>query len=275
MELKLGKMTSRELAQWFGVSYSSYTHNISKYLKQLEWYCEFEKIYGGVIISNIHLTIYRKNYKEEAIKTYLTEYERTGGLMSMTGIEQTTNLSAYEATKVRDELFGNMNTNQIEKEHEKEPDKRKKYQPGVLGDRERIWAIKLGANDYRYFTKEEDELFDALIDQMYCGKLTPKIVREQQLILDSCIDSDMSAKEYKEILEKRKYNFFSEVIEKFKVLTGHQIGSPTKHNVVTDFEDDDNEYRDHLIKLLQQIKEETAQALVDEQKPALCAPAAR
>ena len=31
--LKLGKMTSRELAAWLGISYNSYKNNIPKYLK--------------------------------------------------------------------------------------------------------------------------------------------------------------------------------------------------------------------------------------------------
>lgn len=48
MKLKLGKMTSREIAEWFGRSYYSYRNNIDKYLDQLGYYCEFEKVYGGI-----------------------------------------------------------------------------------------------------------------------------------------------------------------------------------------------------------------------------------
>ena len=32
MKLKLGKMTSREIAEWFNIGYNRYSHNIAKYL---------------------------------------------------------------------------------------------------------------------------------------------------------------------------------------------------------------------------------------------------
>ena len=55
MKLILGKMTSKQLAQWFGVLPSTYSHNIPSYLSRLEDYCKFEKVYGGVIISEIYI----------------------------------------------------------------------------------------------------------------------------------------------------------------------------------------------------------------------------
>ena len=76
MELKLGKMTSRELAEWFGVSYRSYTHKISKYLDELDLFCDFEKVYGGVIIKEIFDPIYSKNVNKKDQELFLKELDR-------------------------------------------------------------------------------------------------------------------------------------------------------------------------------------------------------
>ena len=73
MKLTLGKMTSKQLAQWFGVLPSTYSHNISNYLNKLEDYCEFEKIYGGVVISEIYIEEYDKGLKLKDEKIYLEE----------------------------------------------------------------------------------------------------------------------------------------------------------------------------------------------------------
>lgn len=241
MELRKGKMKSRELAQWFKVSYNTYKNKIPRYLDQLSYYCEFEPIYGGVDIKEVHLPIYKKNYKEDSIKEYMTEYHKTGGLMTMTGIAEHTSLSVYTATKIRNELFGDKPIN---------IDKNAK---GVLGYRERIWAIKLGTNSYRHFTKEEQELFDLLINQEYIGKMTPEAIKDRELLLKCCAEAGMSAEEYQQEIANHKLDFFNNVIQKFKSLTGCQIGSPTQHTMIIEFEVED-EYRDFLFKLIDDLR---------------------
>ena len=67
MELQIGKMTSREIAAWFGVSYSSYSHKKSKYLNDLKEYATFETTPRGVNIKNIYISEYIKpdnNYRK-------------------------------------------------------------------------------------------------------------------------------------------------------------------------------------------------------------------
>lgn len=53
MELKLGKMTSKEVAAWFGISYGAYRNNKEEKLGELADYADFEEIYGGVRINKI------------------------------------------------------------------------------------------------------------------------------------------------------------------------------------------------------------------------------
>ena len=60
MELKLGKMATKELAQWFGISYGSFRTLKAKKLEELKNYACFEEIYGGVNITAIIKEVYNK-----------------------------------------------------------------------------------------------------------------------------------------------------------------------------------------------------------------------
>lgn len=43
-ELKLGKMTLKELANWFGIGYSSIRNKREKYFQELEEYANFSGV---------------------------------------------------------------------------------------------------------------------------------------------------------------------------------------------------------------------------------------
>lgn len=60
MQLKLGKMTTKELAQWFGVSYGSFRTMKAKKLEELQNYACFEEVYGGINITAIIKDTYNK-----------------------------------------------------------------------------------------------------------------------------------------------------------------------------------------------------------------------
>ena len=60
MELKLGKMTTKELAQWFGISYGSFRTMKAKKFEELKNYACFEEVYGGVNITAIIKETYNK-----------------------------------------------------------------------------------------------------------------------------------------------------------------------------------------------------------------------
>ena len=67
-ELKLGKITLKELASWFGISYGSIRNKREKYFKELEEYADFKTgERGGVEILNIYIPVYVKkdnNYQQ-------------------------------------------------------------------------------------------------------------------------------------------------------------------------------------------------------------------
>ena len=67
-ELKLGKITLKELASWFGISYGSIRNKREKYFQELEEYANFKAgERGGVEILNIYIPVYIKkdnNYQQ-------------------------------------------------------------------------------------------------------------------------------------------------------------------------------------------------------------------
>lgn len=208
-QLRLGKIKGQEIAEWMSLSYNTYRNNPTKYIKRLEDYCEYEQVRGGVIIKEIYLYEYNKNLNAELTKRYLQALQEDNGVISLSGLEATEGISTHHSKKIRNKLFGDKPINLDPKAH------------GLIGFRERIWAIKIAENCYRDFTDEEEELFNTLIQQDYIDKMNPETVKAQQLILECCVKEGYTAEEYQKILTEQKYNFFNDVIVKFRKLTGY------------------------------------------------------
>ena len=68
MELKKGKMTNKELAEWFGMSQKSFTNKKRDKLKELEYFAAFHEEKGKVIIEEVYDAVYSKqgsaNYRK-------------------------------------------------------------------------------------------------------------------------------------------------------------------------------------------------------------------
>lgn len=60
-ELKLGKITNEELAQWFCINKTNLSKHKKKFMNILKEYCDFEPVYGGVIVNKIYEYTYIKN----------------------------------------------------------------------------------------------------------------------------------------------------------------------------------------------------------------------
>lgn len=241
-------MRTEEIAKWFGIQYGTFRKNPNKYLEQLNNYCVYEKIYGGIIIKEIFVETYDKDLNIKIDKAYIKALNSHNNIISIIGTAEETNLSAYLLTKSRNFLFG------------KEARNKDENAKGLLGYREMLWVIKLkGANNYRKLTKEEEELFDNLIEQTY-SKLDVKVIKAGALLLEYCAKQGLSAQEYKDISEKQGLNFFVSVINKFKKLTGFQLAPGTEHTLIQDFEEILSEkqlaYRNMLLEEIKKIKKE-------------------
>ena len=66
MELHLGKMTTKEIAEWFNLSYGGFRNHKAERLEELKTFADFDEIYGGVYIKTIYTPIYNK--KESKIR---------------------------------------------------------------------------------------------------------------------------------------------------------------------------------------------------------------
>lgn len=111
-ELHLGKMTSQELAKWFGISYGSYRSRKIKEqkLEELKYFADFEEIYGGVNILDIKIPVYSKKaqLKQELLqKVFLEEWENE----SHNDINTCSNVARKIQQKYGDEL--NLETSSI------------------------------------------------------------------------------------------------------------------------------------------------------------------
>ena len=60
MELRLGRMSNKELAEWFGIKPNTFTQFKKKKLEELQNYACFETVYGGVNIIAIIKEVYNK-----------------------------------------------------------------------------------------------------------------------------------------------------------------------------------------------------------------------
>lgn len=227
MILKEGKMTSRELAEWFGVTYNTYKNDIPRKLKILEDYCSFEKVYGGVIISDIYVEEFSGLTIDDELlmKELENNYNKTGEwVYSISGI-------AKKFLQIYPEVYTKSNGNIIglrglEKRLSKARERCIPYikdddsNTGAYGNSKRVWAIKLGElNEYRYLTKAEEEIFDRIIGEYYVTKDGIEAIKEKELLREAFLKGEITDDMYKEEL-KGKGDFFFHVLIPFREKTG-------------------------------------------------------
>lgn len=127
MKLKLGKMTSREIAEWFNIGYNRYSHNIAKYLDQLGYYCDFEKIYGGIIILQIYCDTFSKNFSHDIhldIIAYIIDQVESG-ITTIYQMSSALGYSKYAIRKACNFCFGEGLKSS-----------------GPLGSKKKVWALR-------------------------------------------------------------------------------------------------------------------------------------
>lgn len=168
MKLKLGMMTNKELAQWFGVSEGTFRNSKKSKLKELEYFASFEEVKGKVNIKEIYFNTYSKqgskNYQK--VKDVIDEvWNQETGLDSCArvGMEikekfgeslPLTERTIYDYTrKGRNELYG-----------------RPFLDAGTLGKCSYTWCKKEGegvAAEYRLLTDEEEKVKKELLKKYF------------------------------------------------------------------------------------------------------------
>lgn len=184
-KLRLGRATTKELADWFGISYGTFRNNKAQRLDELKLYCEYEEIYGGVNITKILDTAHleytpasKKNY--ELIKTAFTEEWSSNGIDTCSNVAikiydkhkneltiQDTTTYNY-ALKSRTELFGIPFVS-----------------IGSLGSCIYLWCKKEVAQDgtiiYTQFNDEEEQIRKDLMRKFFSTDIDKEIFIAQMV----------------------------------------------------------------------------------------------
>lgn len=238
MQLKLGKMTSQELSEWFGVKVRSFSNNRERYFDKLKYFANFEPVYGGVVIKEIYVEEYDKGISKDD-EFFVQEIEKCvkeqHGLASISGVANIYSFTEEGRTKSFSQNERRMSA-AAKRQFGNYGDKK----GGLSGMREREWAIKLSDNnEYRRLTNDERELLHKIAEAYYEGK--GEDIIEQKRKEKQWLSNEIGETEYKIYLRAQVNNFFDAVIQNFKIASGgHQLVLATKYDLcgkIMDFSD--------------------------------------
>lgn len=224
-ELRLGKMTSKEIAEWMGISYNSYKNYITKRLEYLKNFAVFEKVYGGVEIKEIIIPYYIKNISIED-KYYVDAIKETkNGLATIAGIVRKLKRDKPEFKDIPEETLYRRMAKAGDRAFGKTADSTSK---GTHGTRHYIWAIKVDDyNYYRHMTPEEEKIYKEIRDK-YC-KDRAEIIEKEALLKDAYKKKEISAQEYAD--KSLEMDFFNCVLVEFVEETGLKLVRTTEHEL--------------------------------------------
>lgn len=229
-ELKVGQMTSRELADWFGISYSAYRNKTQSRLEQLTDYCTFVPEYNGVRIIKVFCKVYQgplnkkdiqlavEYVKEQQIKQNTEKPLLTGAMMANDMIKR--GESSY--ANIKYESACNKACRSLKKAYGTTGFKYKSPLPegGPYGLRYWTWAVKdLELHQYAPLTKEELNLFYDILCEEDDSEEGKQAKIELALIEDLYENDEISEKTYKEQKKRLKKPFF-EYLDEFFQKTG-------------------------------------------------------
>ncbi len=238
VKLKVGKMSTKELAKWFGIAYSTFRKRSSALLEELKYFCDYEKYHGGVEIKQVYISEYVKDLTSKDSEVYLALVKESGNcLCSIAGMARKLNLlypdtwgklSFYAVEKRLRKagiaLFGETNLPSYREQEER--------YSGPYGYKEYCWAIKVSdLNEYRFLTEEEDKMFDILLESY---NVTKKDVALKEAYdkekLQAFKENKITKEEY--ILAMEHSELFPNLLSKFREQTGLTLVRSTYHEVL-------------------------------------------
>lgn len=241
------KVSSLELADWFGIAYGTYRRQKKKRLEELKDFCDYDEVYGGVIIKEVYFDEYYKYQDDEnrVLKVINDKYFNTDGqgtaydeLNSISGIAKV--LQKQYPKDYGNKTFGTIErrVSRVTKKCFGVITKENPLAQGGIGVREYVWAVKLeGDNNYRYKTREEDELFKEIIKAAYAENAKERI-EEEELLKDAMrerisLGEEVSFADYENARRRGKYyvDFKSEVLDVFREKTSCLLVRATRYEV--------------------------------------------
>lgn len=221
------KMTTQQLADWFGVSYSSFRKTSKDKYEELKYYCDYEKFHGGVEIKDVYVKDHSNKINWKTLEAYKKAIPENGiGTAAgaarqyvMNNIEVSLSTSLGNMRKAKTFLFG---------------DKKNGWK-GAMGTSMPVCSIKIDDyNHYDMMTDEQQEFFKKLNEE-YAKKHLSRIARNEMAI-QRTLEKKMTKEQLLEIIldaeEPTENAYYLEVIAPFKekyagiptLATQHYIG---------------------------------------------------
>lgn len=180
MELKLGIMTNREIAQWFGIKESSFKNKKKEKLEELKLFAKFEEERGKINILEIYEPVYEKQlgktknlvvnkiddvWNENGLDSCVRVGNKIYEILKGEGIIRRPSTVIAYTRQGRNELYG------VPFEG-----------GGKLGNCIYIWCKRNpDTGDYEFLTPEENQIKDSL-QIKYFGNATEKQILVKAMI---------------------------------------------------------------------------------------------
>lgn len=204
IELQLGKMKTKDLAAWFGIS-PNYLSKVKKEkLEELKTYCDYEIITSATIkINKIYIPIYIKKkskayeyYRENVPKAWRIGAVDTCSRVAAQIFKKENNIAYRTGINytrfVRDEVWG-------------KPDLNNPQCYFVLA--KMYYGDKNKANCfYKLFTPEDDKIYKEIYDKYFD---TDKKIKQEAIIKDMVDNQEMTKEEaYDLLVNESVYKLF-------------------------------------------------------------------
>ena len=176
-ELKLGKITNAELAEWFGTTLKQIEHRKKQYLEKLKEYCEFKPVWGGVEIIEIYKFFYVKN------KNYQIVLENFEKYWSPSGLDTCSHVGDQIYLEHQDELTTQLNTTQKHVVQVRNELYGKPFDEigGPKGKCKYVWCKKDETGTPQFLTEEEEAIKKDLLTKWF-GATSEKTILVQEMI---------------------------------------------------------------------------------------------
>ena len=224
-ELKLGKVTSKELAEWFGIKPSSFANMKAKKLEELKNYADFEIKNRSIYIKEIYISEYARMKHFDLVKDSLVELWCPNNLDTCKNVTKKLTKkydkeelplqesSLYNYTRAsRDELFG----------------KPLKNSRGTLGKCEYEWVKEVDGetNTYEALTDEERQTFQSLMKK-YFGNMEEKALIVEMSVKKGEIKKEEAWEVYEELTNMNDKSFV-DFLHEAEELIGYKIVRATR-----------------------------------------------
>lgn len=214
-ELKLGKISNAELADWFETSEKNLSNRKKMFLEKLQEYCDFKPYRGGVEVFKINKFFYCKN------KNYQIVYDNFDSAWDPSGLDTCSRVGSQIYQEHKDELTVQESTTikhtlQVRNTKYSKPFSE---EPGPEG---RCWyVLSKKINGRAVALSDEEELKKKQLLSKWFGSAEEKTVIVNMMIENGEISEQEAWSYYKSVMRLPKS--YSGFMFEFKKETGIQL----------------------------------------------------